>query len=254
MLLLVIDTSGKDGCVGLVRAGEVDRPANVEVIEEVPLAGGTFSAQLIPQISGLLEQRGFRKSDVQAFLVVCGPGSFTGLRVGLAAIKALAEILQKPIVPLSLLEVLAPYSYSIAAANDAAPGTLFRYAVALDAGRGEAYVGDYEITFTSDGKDFPKGLSESLLALDKLAGLLETGGIQWIATPDPLIFDGLTSRVDESRRHCIRRNLRRPRSAEIGMVGLKKLNAGETVSPEGLEANYIRRTDAEIFAKPATSR
>ena len=104
MLLLVTDTSGRNGSVALAR----DVPGGeVEVIESVPLEGGTFSAQLVPQISSLLTKHHFAKGDIDAFVVVSGPGSFTGLRVGLAAIKALAEILAKPIVPVSLLEVVA---------------------------------------------------------------------------------------------------------------------------------------------------
>src|SRR3974390_1819458 len=138
MLLLVTDTSGKHGFVGLVRAaGDAERTVKIEVIEEVPLAGGTFSAQLIPQIAGLLEKHRLRKTDIDAFIVVAGPGSFTGLRVGLAAIKALAEILRKPIVPVSLLEVMAR-SVVWAAGSD---GTTVPFAVALDAGRNEVFVG-----------------------------------------------------------------------------------------------------------------
>ena len=118
MLLLITDTSGKDGFVGLARAREGTEPDKVEVIEEVALAGGTFSAQLVPQIAALLKKHEFRKTDIGAFIVVSGPGSFTGLRVGLAAVKGLAEILQKPIVSVSLLEVLARFGHMIAAGND----------------------------------------------------------------------------------------------------------------------------------------
>src|SRR5947209_18163388 len=101
MLLLATDTSGKHGSIALaqVEAGEGARPtgSDFRVIEVVPLAGGTFSAQLVPQIAALLARHGFTKTDIGAFVVISGPGSFTGLRVGLAAIKALAEILDKPI-------------------------------------------------------------------------------------------------------------------------------------------------------------
>src|SRR5579864_6726336 len=108
MLLLVTDTSGKQGSVALARAREDDRDQNaLELIEVAPLAGGAFSAQLVPQIAALLAKHDFTKTEIDAFIVVSGPGSFTGLRVGLAAIKALAEVLKKPIVPVSLLEVLA---------------------------------------------------------------------------------------------------------------------------------------------------
>lgn len=251
MLLLVTDSSGKDGFVGLVRAGEGQRPDRIEVIEEGPLAGGTFSAQLIPQISGLLAKHGFRKSDIGAFIVVSGPGSFTGLRVGLAAIKALAEILQKPIVPVSLLDVLAHSTPAIAVIEEAEGQMEFHYAVALDAGRSEAFVGEYDAK--SDRKHSPQPLGESLLTLDNLAALLESGVLRWISTADPLIFEALNKKVSESKKRYIRRALRRPRSEEIAMIGWQRLNAGETVSPEQLEANYIRRTDAEIFSKPVSS-
>jgi len=252
MLLLITDTSGKDGFVGLARTAESSE--KTEVIEEVPLTGGTFSAQLVPQISGLLEKHNLRKTDIDAFVVVSGPGSFTGLRVGLAAIKALAEILEKPIVPVSLLEVLAPFSHMIASGHDEAnrPAT-FPYAVALDAGRGEAFVGRYEVAISAEENASFKNISESLLPLDSLADLLESGTALWIATPDQTVFDALGERLPESLRSRIRRSLRRPRSEEVARIGWQKLIAGETTSPEQLDANYIRRTDAEIFSKPVSS-
>ena len=128
MFFLVTDTSGKNGIVALARADDRTNHGEVTIIETVPLAGGTFSAQLVPQIAALLAKHNLTKADLEAFIVVSGPGSFTGLRVGLAAIKALAEVLKKPIVPVSLLEATA-----LAAHADG------RIAAALDAGRGDVY-------------------------------------------------------------------------------------------------------------------
>lgn len=127
MLFLVTDTSGRQGCVALARAGERELE-DVQVIEVARLTGGAFSAQLVPQIAALLANHQLTKADIDGFIVVSGPGSFTGLRVGLAAIKALAEILKKPIVAVSLLEVLA-----------SAGGLPGKVAVVLDAGRGDVY-------------------------------------------------------------------------------------------------------------------
>src|SRR5277367_1904126 len=104
MLLLAVDTSGKHGSIALARCTPEDACVAIEL---APLAGGTFSADLVPQIAALLDRHGFSKVDLGAFAVVSGPGSFTGLRIGLAVIKALAEVLAKPIVPVSLLEVVA---------------------------------------------------------------------------------------------------------------------------------------------------
>src|SRR5277367_3198243 len=103
-LLLAVDTSGKNGSLALARA--LPGQSEIDVLEVVPLTGGAFSAQLVPQIAALLEKFGYTKRDLGAFAVVSGPGSFTGLRVGLAAIKALAEVLQKPIAAISLLEAV----------------------------------------------------------------------------------------------------------------------------------------------------
>src|SRR5437016_9078750 len=132
MLLLAIDTSGRLGSIALARGHE---DGSCDVIEVVPLAGGTFSAQLVPQVAAFLSKHGFTKYDIDAFAVASGPGSFTGLRVGLAAIKALAEILGKPIAAVSLLEAVA-----------VASGARGKVMAVLDAGRGELYVGEYDVT------------------------------------------------------------------------------------------------------------
>jgi tRNA threonylcarbamoyladenosine biosynthesis protein TsaB len=227
MLLLVTDTSGKNGSVALARAGEDAKIADPQVIESVPLAGGTFSAQLVPQIAGLLAKHGFAKTDIGAFVVVSGPGSFTGLRVGLAAIKALAEILQKAIVPVSLLEVLA-----------VANSTAGRVLAVLDAGRGEVYAGEYEVAVEA-----PRLRSERLLSRDELGSSARGSAI---STTDRAVEAvarqaGLSVFAVEAVS-----------AAMIARLGWRKLQAGETVTPERLEANYIRRSDAEISPKPAS--
>jgi tRNA threonylcarbamoyladenosine biosynthesis protein TsaB len=173
--------------------------------------------------------------------------------VGLAAIKALAEILQKPIVPVSLLEVLARYGHMIAAGNDSVQPVTFRCAVALDAGRKEAFVGQYEIVMPSKTSYSFKCIAESLLDMQSLAELVESGASRWIATPDRAIADALRERLGASQEYAIWDRVQRPRSSKIAGVGWDKLRAGETVSPEQLEANYLRHSDAEIFGKPAPS-
>jgi len=220
MLLLVTDTSGKNGSVGLVRA----ESGEIKVIESVPLAGGTFSAQLVPQISMLLEKHGFRKSDIGGFVVVSGPGSFTGLRVGLAAIKALAEILGRPIVPVSLLEVIA--------ANSGASGKVI---AALDAGRTEVYAGEYDLKPKN-----PMLCSEKLLPINDFVSLAREAAV---ATPDAGLAEALRSGGVAAV------SVEYPKAEWIAQLGWQRLQAGQTVTPEQLEANYIRRSDAEIFTR-----
>jgi tRNA threonylcarbamoyladenosine biosynthesis protein TsaB len=223
MLLLVTDTSGRNGTVALARA-ENDE---VHLLEVVPLAGGMFSAQLVPQIASLLQNHGFTKSHIDAFIVVSGPGSFTGLRVGLAAIKALAEILQKPIVPVSLLELVATISR--------AQG---KVVAALDGGRREVFFGAYELAGAS-----VQVLREELLSQ---ADFLSSARDSTVATSDSTLAAiatqvGLPVLAIEP-----------PNSEMIARFGWKKLQAGKTVSPEKLEANYMRRSDAEMFVKQSS--
>ncbi len=228
MLLLAIDTSGKNGSIALARValGQSD----VEIVEVVPLAGGAFSAQLVPQIAALLERHGYSKTDLGAFAVASGPGSFTGLRVGLAAIKALAEALQKPIVAVSLLEA--------SACTGTARG---RVLAALEAGRGDVYVGDYEL----DSQVHMR--SERLLSREEFLAeaRLPESMVRTVVTPDAVLAESARAagiRVDQ---------IAYPNSAVIARLGWEHLQRGETVAPEELEANYIRHSDAEIFSKPA---
>jgi tRNA threonylcarbamoyladenosine biosynthesis protein TsaB len=226
-LLLAVDTSGKNGSVALcgMRPGQTE----IDVVEIIPLSGGTFSAELVPQIAALLKRHGYTKSDFDAFAVATGPGSFTGLRVGLAAIKALAEALQKPIVAISVLAALA---WSNAASRT-------RVLTALDAGRGDLYVGDYESNALVHEQLYMH--SERLLSREELVSVANG---KTVITPDKQLVE--TLQLAGIRAELVDY----PNSIVIARMGLDLLRRGETVRPEELEANYIRRSDAEIFSKP----
>jgi len=221
MLLLAVDTSGKHGSIALAQC-EPDGACNV--LEVAPLVGGTFSAQLVPQTAALLESHGFRKHDIAAFAVAAGPGSFTGLRVGLAAVKALAEVLRKPIATVSLLEAVA-----------VAAGPRGKLTAVLDAGRNEVFAGEYEVASL--------GVRLVRERLVSRAELLDSANVEFIVTPDKTIAEAARSKGRQVQE------IARPRSDAIARLGWKKIQAGETVSPEALDANYIRRSDAEIFSQ-----
>ena len=221
MLILATDTSGKQGSIALAHGlnnGKCD------VIEVVPLAGGTFSAQLVPQIAALLSKHCFQTQDIDAFAVASGPGSFTGLRVGLAAIKGVAEVLDKPIATVSLLEGVA-----MAAALEG------RVLAVLDAGRGEVYAGLYKVSV-----ERATMVEERLIKLDPL---VTSGGDFTLVTSDKDIADTVRAKGLPVVEVAVQR------SDAIASLGWKKILAGETVSAEALEANYIRRSDAEILLK-----
>jgi tRNA threonylcarbamoyladenosine biosynthesis protein TsaB len=221
MLILAADTSGKQGSIALAHGlnnGKCD------VIEIVALTGGTFSAQLVPQVAALLSKHGFKKQDIDAFAIASGPGSFTGLRVGLAAIKGLAEILEKPIATVSMLEAVAT-----------AGGMQGRVLAVLDAGRREVYAGEYQVA-----ADRARMIDEHLIALEALTTSVD--GLTFV-TPEKSIAATLGARGVPVREVAVQQ------SDAIARLGWKKILADETISAEALDANYIRRTDAEIFSK-----
>jgi tRNA threonylcarbamoyladenosine biosynthesis protein TsaB len=181
---------------------------------------------------------------------VSGPGSFTGLRVGLAAIKALAEILRKPIIPVSLLEVVAWHAIFVAGGSEgsAEPKT-FPFAIALDAGRAQAFVGEFQFDLPAGSRSGTVvGTRESLLTWPELAELKCAESLLWVASPDVPVLDFLNANLQSPSRSGVY-SVTRPDCAAIAWLGWRKLQAGESVSPEQLEANYMRRSDAELFVK-----
>ena len=233
MLLLAVDTSGKEGGISLARctsAAESQQPGaedGCEVLESASIAGGTFSAQLVPQISRVLGNHHCKPSQLSALIAISGPGSFTGLRVGLAAVKGLAEVLQAPIVAISLLELVAS-----ASPKDG------RVLALLNAGRSECYCGEYEVA-----RNGTKGIREFLVS--------QAEAVELAAAMQPLIVTPEATLAALLRASKIEFfEIPRPGSEAAVAAGYRKLVAGQTVSIDELDANYIRRSDAEIFSKP----
>ena len=222
MLILGVDTSGRTGSLALVRF-EGEKP---EVLDILPLEGGTFSAQLVPQISTLLAKHNLSKKDIDGFAVASGPGSFTGLRVGLAAVKGLAEVLQKPIAAVSLLEVVARTSESPC-----------QKVAALDAGRGEVFA---RISDPETGRQV-----EELVSLAELVSKAKENGV---ITPDEKLADALR---DAGAMVTV---IVRPRADAVTRLGYEKVRAGAIVTPGDLDATYIRRSDAEIMRSTRDSK
>lgn len=224
MLLLAFDTSGKQGSIALA-AGE---PEDVKILEEVPISGGTFSAQLIPQVAQLLARHGRTRAELTGIAAVSGPGSFTGLRVGLAAVKGLAEVLRIPIATVTVLEVMA---------REAAGGE-GRAAAALDASRNEFYLGEYDFS----GSRTTGMLRQALLSREEFIA-------QARDLPQLAVCESSLAELARSAGLAFT-EVAQPRAADVARLGARKLAAGDTRNVETLDADYIRRSDAEIFSAP----
>jgi tRNA threonylcarbamoyladenosine biosynthesis protein TsaB len=235
MLILAIDTSGQFGGITLAEA----EAGSFRLIESAAIAGGTFSAQLIPTLASLLKKHGYRAADIGGFAAASGPGSFTGLRVGLSAIKGLAETLHQPIATVSVLEALA----SLADRDG-------KIAAAMDAGRKEVFLGLYEKQPTSSAQQSAKNSNHALL-MQREELLTQEDFLARLATEKPSAIITSNAALAElaASSHSAVVVVTPPSSEVIARIGARKLLAGETVSVEALDANYLRRSDAEIFFK-----
>ena len=235
MIILGIDTSGRDGSVALARAnGE-----RFELLGQVPIAAGTYSAQLIPAISVVLAGATLPKSAIDLLAVASGPGSFTGLRVGLSTVKGLAEALRKPIVAVSVLAAAAAASQHTGAVM-----------AVLDAQRGEVYAGNYQVKYSEVPAEFEvKRIDEVLLSFEQFTALVRAlSPLPFICTPDASVESALRQAGVPVQ------SVPRPEADLIARLGVAQYLQGLTVSPEVLDANYLRRSDAEIFSAPKPAR
>jgi tRNA threonylcarbamoyladenosine biosynthesis protein TsaB len=216
MRILLINTAGAEGSVALA-----DMEASPAIVATEVLPGRTSSERLVPSVRRLMEARGWRLSELAAVVVVHGPGSFTGVRVGLSAAKGLSEAGGIPLIAVSRLALLA-------AGVDAGGGPM--HAV-LDAGRGEFYYGEYvgrrclrEVLM--DGKDVVAAAA---------------GGIVVVCE----------AKVAEALVGLSPRMVAEPSAGDALPLALERIEARDFNDTATLDANYLRRTDAEIFAKPA---
>jgi tRNA threonylcarbamoyladenosine biosynthesis protein TsaB len=225
MIVFTIDTSGKNGSLGIARRDE----RGVSVLASETLAGGQYSAELIPKFAAMLERLKLSKTDVDAFAVVAGPGSFTGLRVGLAAAKGLAEILRKPLTALSALELAA-----VASSKDTG-----HVVAALDAGRNEVYLGHCELHPKLEVRTLAELLVKQADLAERVGELKAT-----LVTAD----DKLGEVARQQGISVL--NVAPPGVELLAALAFSQLDRGVTVRPDDLDANYIRRSDAEIFSAP----
>ncbi len=218
--VLAIDTTGDVGSIALI--GEHGP------IEEVALdSPDGFAHVLFDEIERLLTRHGLTIGQPSAFASASGPGSFTGVRVGLTAVKGLAEATGRKVIAVSNLQALAWY------------GSRPLRAVVLDARRGEVYGGVYNPALEL--------VQEELVApLPVWLSSLPHGDLEIITQGFPL--GGATVPVVQAPKSL---------AGSIGRIAFDRLIMGKVLDPSEIDANYVRRSDAELLWKdtlPAPAR
>lgn len=215
-MILSIDTTSEFGSIALV-----DRASVVEEVLLYSVDG--FGHVLYEHFEHLLARHSLTVRQLDCFAAAAGPGSFTGVRVGLTAVKGLAEATGKRVVAVSNLKALALF------------GSAALRATVLDARRGEVYAAVYN-------EMLEIVMPEAVLKYEAWAKSLPPGGFELIS-PDFSTFaahlDPATARVTAPRALA----------GAIGRIAWIEFQHGRASDPAEVDANYVRRSDAELFWK-----
>lgn len=218
--ILSLDTTGEFGSLALV-AGD-------EVVEEILLhSPDGFAHVLFEHLRRLLERHGWKLEGVDCFASAAGPGSFTGVRVGLTAAKGLAEAMRRPLVAVSNLEAIAWFG--------AAP---MRAAV-LDARRGEIYGAVY-------GPNLEIIRPEVVTKFNQWLNSLPDGPLEFLSTD----FTPFRTALAGTRwAEAPVREVPRALAGAIGRIAARRFREGRAEDPAAVDARYVRRSDAELYWK-----
>jgi tRNA threonylcarbamoyladenosine biosynthesis protein TsaB len=219
MLILALDTTSRLGSFALARDG-----ALIEAIEvEAPDGFGQIVYQRIEE---LLKRHGVELAEIDCYAAASGPGSFTGIRVGLTAVKALAEVHSKPVVAVSNLMALA----SLAEGRYRAP--------VLDARRSEVFAAVYD-------EQLRPVIGEAAvpwpLFLQSVAGQQVT-----FISHSAAIFEPGAAAAQQAGPKWRYMAAREPLAAAVARLAAVRYSRGDTQPPEAVDANYVRRSDAEL--------
>ncbi len=221
--LLALETSGRLGSVALLD------DADVLHVRTLNTAGRRHAQTLLAETVELLKSRETPFADLDGVAVSIGPGSFTGLRVGVVAAKTMAHVLGVPLLAVDTFAGLA-----LRVAREA--GDVSTLIVLDDAQRGDLFVQEYEV---ADGSARPTG------------PLVVEPADEWItgrSEEQVLTGPGCERFGDQLRERCrlVDSSLWNPSAETVAVLGREKLLALETADPVSLEPAYRRRSSAEV--------
>jgi tRNA threonylcarbamoyladenosine biosynthesis protein TsaB len=235
MKILAVDTSTRSGSLAILQDARV--VGQVSSLEDT-----LHSERLFRDLARLQAISQFQLKEIDLFAVSTGPGSFTGLRVGLTAVKAWAELYQKPIAGVSGLLAVAAQSK----ANTSAVAPF------LDARRGQIYGAIYQRSPGDHVAWHLRGEEALFSAEEFLTRVKDEQGKEL-----PTLVSPTPEALDPALKVAMLRGIEIESVSGIlapvvGLVGFEQSRRGELQNALTLDANYIRRSDAELFWKAAT--
>jgi tRNA threonylcarbamoyladenosine biosynthesis protein TsaB len=224
MKILGIDTSTSCGSVGLIDEESII----AEYLLNIPV---THSERLLTTIERILKDAHLVVGDLDGWAISLGPGSFTGLRIGVSTVKGLALATQKPVAGVSTLDILA---YQI-------PWTSCLICPILDARKGEVYTSFYRY---GEGNELQR---ESDYLAIKPQDLIKK-----IRERVIFIGDGIRTHGDTLRKFLVSHaifaphSLNFPHGSGVAKLGLELFRKGETLDLATFTPLYVRPSEAEI--------
>ncbi len=247
-VLLALETSGKSGSVAILRDQHGQLLCDMELLS--PDLGSAKT--LAPAIERLVTKNNIEMQSLKAIALLTGPGSFTGLRVGVATAKAMAYALRIPTIEIDTLDVIA--LQCPVASNSV-------YAV-LDAYRGQVFCAEYSILSAGASSQMKKVSSTEILDIDALLDRAQkqNAGIQtidlcgpgcdrirkFLADPER---DRLETETNLSKRiRWIDGISTFPNAESVARLGYVKFHVGDFLDPFVLQPRYYRGSAAEEVA------
>ncbi|MSO20239.1 MAG: tRNA (adenosine(37)-N6)-threonylcarbamoyltransferase complex dimerization subunit type 1 TsaB [Acidobacteria bacterium] len=245
--LLAVETSSGHGSIALVCYREKDGAGVNELLEQAGLSSERTGTALHDEIASLLGRHHLTTADMAGYAVSIGPGSFTAIRVGAAAVKGFAEVHGKPVVAVSTLELIARAAEEVADSVDSAAATPVVWVPILDARRAQVFGAIYERA----GEQMKLVGAETVGSLRDLldrCGSLPAASINnmpRICSPeiglwaDTITAAGFPGSSLVATPNCMADTLAR--------LGIDRLRRGGGVDAAAVDANYVRASDAELF-------
>jgi tRNA threonylcarbamoyladenosine biosynthesis protein TsaB len=228
MLILAVDTSSRECSVAVLRDEQV-------LASRGGASDAPYAARLFQDVDSAMGEANVELPQIELFAVATGPGSFTGLRVGLAAVKGWAEVFGRPVAGVSVLEAVAVQA-------QAAPGI---FSPVMDARGGRVFGALFR---RSSAEDELRTMGEEVvLGRDEYFGWvaeqLHGETPLFVTTTAEVVKAGLAASVFAGARL---EEVSGELAPFVGRLGLTRSRRGELVDSLGLEANYVRRSDAEL--------